>query len=332
MQELSQKDIESIMMALEMANRNYTRCCEYFLNGDKPHPLGDKTKRVCRFCGRSKENGATFKKKAHALSNLIGNRLLFSYYECDECNQKFSYYENDLAEYLRPYHVILNVSGKNGVPKYKQQESRISNENGTIKVDIFEGDPSIKLSIDEEKKSMTITCRRSYTPINVYKALLKMALTILPEEDIIHFGNTIRFLNSNHAVAKASLPVLSQLYGGGYDVYRFITATIFKRKNDAPDNVPAYMFILAYNNFCFQMPLIGCDLDNHFDDGQKLQMPIVPTPPTFEGYKIIGCAPVDLSSNERVKNEDVPITMRFESMTETNLINTAEGETNPAEK
>ena len=55
---------------------------------DKKTFLGEKENRVCRFCGVKKGEIAageskpcTFKKEAHALSNLIGNNHLFSYYE-----------------------------------------------------------------------------------------------------------------------------------------------------------------------------------------------------------------------------------------------------------
>jgi hypothetical protein len=48
--------------------------------------LGDKNSRICRFCGQAKPE-VSFRKEAHALPESIGNKSLFTYYECDACNQ-----------------------------------------------------------------------------------------------------------------------------------------------------------------------------------------------------------------------------------------------------
>lgn len=309
---------EHMSAALEKMDKNYTLCCAYYLNEDKQTYLGSKEERKCRFCGRTKEEGATFKKKAHAISNLVGNSQLFSYYECDECNEKFSHYESDFAEYLKPFHAVLKVCGKRGVPKYKQYLSNIDNSGDKIKINVFEEDPTIKYSIDEKNKSVRINCRRSYIPVNVYKALLKMALTIMPEDDVKHFSSAINFIKNEQASLKVNMPIVEQMFGGGYDVFRFVSAFIFKRKDGVTDNVFAYTFILAYNNFCFQMPIVGCDLDAHLD-GKKVEMIILPTPPLMEGYKLIKNQPVNLSSIQKVSNEDVSITMSFEAMEEVDL-------------
>lgn len=69
--------------------------------------LGDKNNQVCRFCGR-KKGEVTFKKEAHALSNLIGNNRLFSYYECDDCNEnRFSKYESEFSNYMNLLHCLF---------------------------------------------------------------------------------------------------------------------------------------------------------------------------------------------------------------------------------
>jgi HNH endonuclease len=50
----------------------------------------DKSKRVCRFCGR-KQPDVTFKNVAHAISESLGNKKIILYEECDECNARFGY-------------------------------------------------------------------------------------------------------------------------------------------------------------------------------------------------------------------------------------------------
>lgn len=55
--------------------------------------LKKRPDRVCRYCGLNATQ-ATFKKEAHIIPHLMGNRYLVSDFECDKCNELFSKYEN----------------------------------------------------------------------------------------------------------------------------------------------------------------------------------------------------------------------------------------------
>src|SRR5689334_16716472 len=55
--------------------------------------------RICRFCKRSYPE-VQFSNYSHLLPQLIGNSNLYSDFECDSCNERFSKIENDLAEFL----------------------------------------------------------------------------------------------------------------------------------------------------------------------------------------------------------------------------------------
>ena len=56
---------------------------------EKMKGLIPKTKRVCRFC-KLKYGEVYFKKDAHLISKLLGNKYLVSDFECDTCNGIFS--------------------------------------------------------------------------------------------------------------------------------------------------------------------------------------------------------------------------------------------------
>lgn len=76
---------------------------------DIPRPLylGNKIQRVCRFCGKNK-NEVSFKKKAHVIPEGIGNKKLFSLSECDSCNSFYgNTIENDLNNLLSPYKLFF---------------------------------------------------------------------------------------------------------------------------------------------------------------------------------------------------------------------------------
>jgi HNH endonuclease len=71
--------------------------------GSKPH--------TCRFCDRKKPE-VTFKKKAHAVPELIGNKTLLTFYECDDCNDRFSSFEDDFAKMTLGDRSISQARGK----------------------------------------------------------------------------------------------------------------------------------------------------------------------------------------------------------------------------
>ena len=60
-------------------------------NGEERLNIGvfDRTKRICRFCGRSMPE-VKFKQKAHAISESLGNKGLVCLEECDDCNTRFN--------------------------------------------------------------------------------------------------------------------------------------------------------------------------------------------------------------------------------------------------
>ena len=59
--------------------------------------LKPKRERTCRFCGLSFPE-TTFKKEAHLIPEMLGNKTLLSDFECDKCNHYFGVtFENHLA-------------------------------------------------------------------------------------------------------------------------------------------------------------------------------------------------------------------------------------------
>jgi hypothetical protein len=86
---------------------------------EKKFTLGNKSDRVCRFCGKT-EAGVKFISDAHIIPEFMGNHNLLSYFECDSCNSIFSKYENSFANFMRITRTISQVKGKNNkIPKYK---------------------------------------------------------------------------------------------------------------------------------------------------------------------------------------------------------------------
>lgn len=90
---------------------NYEVIATYELIKGKKIILGDKSERKCRFYGKGKGD-VSFKSKAHAIPQLLGNNELFTYYECDTCNKvKFHKLEDHLANFLGIWKIFSGVRG-----------------------------------------------------------------------------------------------------------------------------------------------------------------------------------------------------------------------------
>ncbi len=66
---------------------------------------------ACRFCLR-KSPEVTFRKEAHLLPQLMGDRNLLHDVECDDCNKRFGRFENSFANFLGIYRTLDKMHGR----------------------------------------------------------------------------------------------------------------------------------------------------------------------------------------------------------------------------
>lgn len=158
-------------------------------------PVKDKKKRICCFCGKGYPE-VKFSDDAHAVSEAIGNKCLFSHYECDNCNHVFGeIFEDSFGKYMMPFKILTRTFGKSNKNIIKDKgndELNYSNyrfqgnKNGSALKETEVKEYLIEKSgngmVDLEKDEITIP-RQKYIPEYVYCALLKMAYSIIPVED-----------------------------------------------------------------------------------------------------------------------------------------------------
>jgi len=119
------------------------------------------------------------------VSEFLGNRFDVSDYECDECSLKFSRYETELASYLGIVRTVQSVKGKKML-KFKSADKKMVAEslNLSIKTNVvnFSRYNSLNNTFEfDEARNLCIIhyTKPTYVPLMVYKAVLKIALTIL---------------------------------------------------------------------------------------------------------------------------------------------------------
>ena len=113
-----------ISSATEFYQANYVPLISPLgLQHGKRITLGRKDDRICRFCKRN-DTEVLFGMDAHVIPLSLGNKVLFSNYECNDCNQFFgSGIENDLGNWSKPHRTLARIRGKKGVPTIKNAGS-----------------------------------------------------------------------------------------------------------------------------------------------------------------------------------------------------------------
>lgn len=178
---------------------NYEVCAYYDLHGGRKVYLGHPSPRRCRYC-HAAEGQTTFNDTAHALPEFIRNTDLIARDECDRCNKFFSEtVEDSLAKFLLPLRTVLAIPGKKGVPAYRSTDRRsridFDPQGGGWRVTGTAPEPLFRDDADGKRLTATLQTQR-YVPVRVLKCLVKMALAIMPEEELPGFETALRWVRS----------------------------------------------------------------------------------------------------------------------------------------
>lgn len=238
--------------------------------------------RKCRFCNKYANS---YKKKAHAVPELLGNKNLISMNECDECNEFFCHYENDLANFLHFELALNGIKGKNGTKTIQSSNLKLKNLLGASGICINALQDSIQ--IDSENKKLYINCdytSRTYVPLNVAKILIKSICSVLSYNDLQSCSNTIIWLKSDK-IKVSDIP-LCYTFISGDNPFGSGRIIILKRKHDCA-HLPYIFGIFQFGNFQLQLPMILNDNDN-FLIGEKLSYPYYPIHQSESYFNVFG--------------------------------------------
>ncbi|MFC2993112.1 HNH endonuclease [Halomonas tibetensis] len=277
--------------------------------------IADGEERLCRFCRKDKSE-TSFSNESHAIPECLGNHQLILLDECDSCNKFFSEkLEDHLDKFTKPFRVAGQISGKKGIPNY-----RTNNKKNRIEFNDF---PTIKSQIDEEffvvdheRKEITVKLHQEpHIPLAVYKATLKIALSIIKERtEIDAFRHTIDWLLSPDLTLSVIKPaILMHAFVPGPRPTNGVAVSLFRRKADVSD-VPYSIFVIAFGNAVFQLIV-----PSHIDDGRTIscKIPFFPSPFEFIGwsYGDLKFSSSDLSGTQKVSKE-FPIVYSFDKIVE----------------
>ncbi|MDG3555305.1 HNH endonuclease [Acinetobacter bereziniae] len=228
---------------------------------------------ACRFCKQTVNDGATFKKIAHTISEALGNKQIITNDECDVCNGIFGdEIEPHLIRYLDIHRAYFQIKGKSGIPKLKFRNGHVAivkddNETGSFVI--------ASQDVTKTENGMIITLK-PYDPVNkqkVFKSLCKYALSVLDVEDLKDFEKTTQWVRGAVQIGKND-PQLSIAKHFMHEYSSHPHFSVFKRKDDADPSLPHVIAELKMGtlNMIFIVPFSAKD-ENHFDikrDFEKL--------------------------------------------------------------
>ena len=183
----------------------------------------------------------------------------------------------------------MQISGKNGKPKcgFKVPCSMRTTDcaNHCIEIAFSDSIPYIRKCenvdtkyVDISQNSITISKPLgACCPIAVFKAIAKMALTVMPVEEVLLFDKTIKWLCVSEHYNFYSNKKLLVRYKmiPGFNVTKYPHYILFRRKKTVW-NMPYMLFNLTYG--CFSLFVEIPRDPNDFDISNFIHMPFPPIP------------------------------------------------------
>jgi len=247
---------KEVLHSLNEFGKYYSVIVTHHLMDSSSKQFIGKKNHECRFCGRPFPQ-VSFKSDAHALPHFIGNNKLFTNQECNTCNNKFGrLLETEFAKYMHLNHTVSGVRGKTGFPEFKRHDAKITTTGSFID---WKDIPEENLDFDQTSGVLTVKqIMPTFIPIAVYKCFVKMAMTLMPDEELINFEDTLSWINEeDHKTSIFSFKHLWLLHGNVQTTERFtgISALLVKRRENTDRTQPFMMFRLTYGTSIFQIPL-----------------------------------------------------------------------------
>lgn len=218
----------------------------------------DPTKRVCRFCGRSVRENATFNHISHAISQGIGNHNILCNEECDECNNAFHKIEQDFINFHIPILCTYGIQGKpkprkycrSAIPVLDSPEYKITNNGNGIMIQLKGKSANAKLDSIENDHKLDITNSlkwHKYIPINLYKTLCKFIISIVNNDDLPIFNNTISWIKGENSSPTPSMVIYNQTK----DVH-IQPKIAYLVKSEGSSLIPPFCIgIIIFGNLCY---------------------------------------------------------------------------------
>ncbi|GAA0189605.1 HNH endonuclease [Cupriavidus pauculus] len=299
--------------------RNYRLCFSFEqadLDNQPTRILHGPTPRHCRFCGKGAPDVA-FRDDAHAVPESIGNRRLLSEYECDNCNRSFgSSIENDFGNWSKPLRLLAGRRGKKGIPTLKgggPSGWRIERTGNRFEIIAGANEDDRPFTASEDHRIVNLTLTRDpYRPIAVLKTFVKMALSVMPDDELPNFSETLDWLMEARTGDEIIQVPSAEWLVAASTPASSLAIHLLTRKPDAPDRVPYAFLLLSYGMQRFQVNVPCPKRDGGLTVDAPIELKPFPWPDAAED--VLHAGEMDLSGTDRVTGDTISVTYQFENV------------------
>ena len=213
---------------------------------------------TCRFCKKGRGE-VKFKQKTHLILKLLGNQGYYSHDECDTYNGLFRLRENDLAHYLGTSRTFDHILPDEDAHNFESANLQVGIKKLGIESFLIDRKKDgNEFNVDIKNGAVAVTLdSKPYRPDYVYLSLLKMALGMLPHEDVAAYYIAFKFLQhpDNYPefnyVQRVCVTETSIVIGRPF-------ALLFQKQPTVNNvNLPQHLFCLYLGRFMFQIMLPG---------------------------------------------------------------------------
>lgn len=232
-------------------------------------PIGVGESLVCRYCEKGSAE-TTFKDKAHAIPEHIGNKWLIDRRECDKCNKHFAdLLEDNFAKWTQVWRSFGRIKGKKYVSILTPDGNFRMDVDASSTLKITLGQMTSDYLVNELDKTLSVSIpRQSYVPMGVFKCLVKMAMAIMPVGEEGKCGHLRNWLlekqHTRESYVYTPLLVFRQLILGPVP-NDAVSIRLLRRKSEGPQDCPYMQFGLSFSNLILQIAL-----PMHVEDSQLL--------------------------------------------------------------
>lgn len=226
--------------------------------------------RRCRFCGKS-EKETLFDNSSHAISEMIGNKWLFSHYECRECNKAFgNNCEDSFGKYVLPFKIVSRQFGKKDKMGYSELTGNIKMSKKTPLFNFDGQNISALVKQARQGQMMTLTEngfelkmeRKKYIPEWVYFSLLKIGISVMPFELLQKYVYMIAslYVAVNDCNEREKIFEKIDQYGfleyiPGKNCFEKANVELFVRKDEVPQEYPYCFLCVNFGHYSLQIPM-----------------------------------------------------------------------------
>ena len=229
------------------------------VNSSDSHIPSYSKSKVCRYCEKTIAD-TTFSQKTHLMPELLGKNNLLTFDECDSCNKLFSNYESNLSTFIRPYISIFGVNGKKKVPTFQSRMLNTKDEKRTTFKHIGPNHKMLQIEclndyfVNPENKTCEILFRQPpFVPLKVYRALLKIGLSLLSGKLDKYNKRSFEWLTNR----TEDLTFINQAYITTLQKSYFIKASadLYRARKLHEENIeyPEHVLTLCYANQVIQI-------------------------------------------------------------------------------